>query len=142
MRILQIANNTNSRIKNNNHGSALLITVLILTSILAVALGAANLVVSGIKMSGGQERSTIAYFAAEAGAERVLWNLHYGDFSGCNLGEYVKFGAAATCDTNPNPETLSNNSSYSVYYKSTTPLAITSTGGFANVKRIVELGFD
>lgn len=128
-------------VTKNKRGSALLITVLILTSILAVALGAANLVVSGIKMSGGQERSTIAYFAAEAGAERVLWNLHYGDFSGCNFNEYVKFGATATCDTNPNPENLSNNSSYNVNYKSITPLAITSTGSFANVKRIVELGF-
>lgn len=120
----------------------MLITVLILTSILAVAFGAANLVVSGIKMSGAQERSTAAYFAAEAGAERVLWEIHYNSFAGCNLGEYVKFAVAATCDTNPNPENLSNNSSYSVFYKSTAPLAITSTGGFANVKRIVELGFE
>lgn len=122
----------------------MLITLLILTSILTVALAAANLVVSGIKMSGTQERSTVAYFAAEAGAERVLWNLHFGDFAGCNEEEYVDFGSdPANCVVLPAFQTLSNNSSYSVFYESTAPsLEIVSIGSFANVKRIVELGFE
>ncbi len=133
----------------NKQGSALLITVLILTSILTAAFGAANLVVSGIKMSGTQERSTVAYFAAEAGAERVLWEIRKNGFlvSGCDntVNKYVFFGAGpgdpAICDSSEHGETLSNISSYSVMYTSNLPITFVSAGSYAGVKRIVEIGY-
>ena len=59
----------------DNRGTVLFMTMLILISMLTVVLGAANLVMLRIKMSGAQERSTIAYFAAETGVERTLWEI-------------------------------------------------------------------
>ena len=74
MRILQIANNANL-IFNNNRGSALLLTLFILTSILTVSLGASTLLVTGTIINRQQQHSAIAYFAAEAGLERTLWEV-------------------------------------------------------------------
>jgi Tfp pilus assembly protein PilX len=63
-------------IKNNKQGFALLvISMMVLTFILIVALGASAIVRNGIIMGRGQMESTKAFFAAEAGAERVLWEI-------------------------------------------------------------------
>jgi len=54
-------------------GTALLMTILILNSIILISLAAAKLIFSGVTESNTQARSTKAYFAAEAGAERILY---------------------------------------------------------------------
>lgn len=119
----------------NKKGTALLMTILILNSIVIISLAAANLVMSGVKMSGTQARSTKAYFAGEAGAERVLYefrknSLYSGGFPGSNQNVF--------------PETsLLNNSIYTVDYEiSGGNVKFISVGSFGSVKRSVELEFD
>jgi len=119
--------------KTNNHGTALFMTLLILTSILVVALGAANLVVLGIKISRMQERSTKAYFAAEAGAERSLWEVRKNNYilpdeNQDNIFEVLDLG---------------NGSAYHVDYATSSPnIIFTSTGVYRGVRRVVEVNFN
>ena len=127
MRMSRIDNN---KIKNNR-GAALLMTLLILSGVLVVALATANLVVSGIKMSRNQIQSTKAFFAAETGAERAL--------------RAVRKDGYVLPDTDTDDifiGTLENNSTYQVNYATTTPLVVfTSTGSYQQVKRTVSVSF-
>jgi len=62
-------------IKNQSGITTLLMLVLMLASILAVTLSASEIIRNGLKMSNLQYNATKAYFAAEAGAERILYEL-------------------------------------------------------------------
>ncbi len=70
---------------NNQKGSIVLITILILSIVIVMVLGSADLVKQGIRANRNQEYSATAYFAAETGAERTLWeNRKNGfEFAGC-----------------------------------------------------------
>ena len=57
-----------------------MMTVLILSVVLTVTLSAADIVRNGLMMSNAQVNSTKAYFAAEAGAERILWEIRKNSF--------------------------------------------------------------
>jgi hypothetical protein len=119
-------------------GTALLMTILILNSILLISLAAAKLIISGVKESGTQSLSTKAYFAAEAGAERILYEYRHG------TNKCGKFGfATTTCSFAAN---LPGGSSYSAYWKSGDylrgdTLVFVSVGNYAGLKRSVELDF-
>lgn len=117
-------------IKDNN-GTVLLMTLLILSGILVVALGAASLVTSGIMMSRAQERSTKAYFAAEAGAERALWEVRKNNYAAPDQDQENVFS-----------ETLGNGASYSVDYATSSPnIYFTSNGSYRALARSVKIGF-
>lgn len=115
----------------NKKGTALLMTILILNSILLAALAASRLVISGVKMSGTQERSTKAFYAAESGIEEAVWKFRHG----------YSFPATTTPDIFV--DTLGNGSSYAVDYVSLPNIVIFNCdGSFANTKRSVEVAFD
>jgi|WetSurMetagenome_2_1015567.scaffolds.fasta_scaffold123453_3 hypothetical protein len=122
----------------NEKGTALLMTVLILNSIILVSLAAADIVVSGVKESGTQSKSTQAYFAAEAGAERILYEYRKGT-NNCGINGY----ATSTCVFTG---ALAGGGSYNVYWKSGDndfgdTLVFYSLGTFPNLHRSVELSF-
>ena len=133
-------------IKDNN-GIALMMALLILTSILVVSLGAADLVISGLKASGTQERSTISYFAAEAGLEKILWEIRQNEFSlgdcSTEINKYVDFSPSpAECDGNDtHTESLSNNSSYKAVFTSDSPITFMSAGEYEGIRRVVEISY-
>jgi len=58
----------------NNNGSALLLAILILSGMMGATIVASSIIDTGIKMGKTQFDSTKAYFAAEAGAEQLLWH--------------------------------------------------------------------
>ena len=128
MRMSQI---TNDRAKNNN-GTALLMTLLILTSILVVALGAASLIVPGIRMSRTQAQSTKAFFAAEAGVERALWEVRKNGY------------AVPEVDTdNVFSGSLGNSSAYQADCALSLPqVTFTSTGRYQQTRRSVAVNFE
>ena len=119
--------------KKNQTGVILLLTLFILTGILVIALSAADLVFAGIKMNRLSGYSGIAFFAAEAGMERALWE-----------GRTWQAREAP----NPLPENdmdnlfsgvLSNGSSYTVNYAMAAPyIVFTSIGDYHGAKRSVE----
>lgn len=121
-----------NNILKNNTGTALLMTLLILTSILTVSLGVANLIVSGIKMSRTQAQSTKAFFASEAGVERSLWEVRKNGYT--LLGEDT---------TDVFNDSLDNGSIYQVDYATSTPIVtFTSTGQYQQARRSVAVNFE
>ena len=150
-----------NNIKQNTSGSALLvISMVVLTFILVVALGTSAIVRNGIIMGREQVESTKAFFAAEAGAERILWEIWQGgidpgpgDGSGDCDDNPADFcfdadpGIINECVdgcTNEESQTLNNSAQYSIGFEyeelglnSTTTLS--SIGSFKDVNRVLKL---
>lgn len=116
----------------NRAGTALLMTILILNSIVLISLAASKLIVSGVKMSGIQAKSAKAYFAAEAGAEQLLWSYR-------KSGGPCTVGAENSCHFS---KKLPNASLYQVDYINPTVTTFISVGSFSGLKRSVELNFN
>lgn len=118
------------KITKNLPGSAILLSVFLLTSIILVAYSGAIGVLANVKMSGAVKRSALAYFAAESGAERLLYEVRK---NGYDLGAYSYVGLF--------PGTLENSGTYSVDYKTFAPIVFTSVGSYEKMKRSVEISF-
>ena len=117
-------------IRDRKKGTALMMTLLILTGALTISLIAADLIVNSIKAGRLQSYSAKAYFAAEAGAERSLWEVRKNSF------------LQDEDQDNLFSDELSNNSVYHVDYASSSPLVtFTSTGVFQGVYRVIETAF-
>lgn len=117
----------------NKKGSALLLTLFILSSVLVVAIGGSSVIVAAIKMSGVQSESTKAYFAAEAGAERVLYEVRKAQT--VNLITPYRDNIFGQTD-------LSDGSYYIVNYGQKFPkITFTAIGTYDRTKRSVEVSF-
>jgi len=115
----------------NRRGSALILTMFIMAGMLVVAMGGAYVVLLGIKAGGIQAQSTKAYFAAEAGAERLLWEIRWNDFLAS--GGYDPDPEAAIINGN-----LTAGLNYEIYYMSL-PLIFQSVGEYQSTRRSVEI---
>jgi len=60
--------------KNNQKGSSLLITLLVMAALLSIAFGLSTLGLGEIKLSQDTSTSLISYYAAEAGVECQMFN--------------------------------------------------------------------
>ncbi len=108
-----------------------MMTLLVLSSILIVTLAAAQIISSGIVMSRTQERSTKAFFAAEAGAERSLWEVRKNYFALPPTDQSAIFTGS-----------LSNSTTYSVDYATSSPnVTFYSAGLYLGTKRTIQLDF-
>jgi hypothetical protein len=122
----------NKSIKNNR-GIVLLLTLMILSSILVVTLGAADLVMAGIKMNRLTGYSNLAFFASEAGLERALWEARKNSYSLPNIDTISVFSL----------NNLGNGSAYQVNYASSSPfITFKSIGSFSGAKRSVESTYE
>jgi hypothetical protein len=138
-------------LNNNKSGSALLIAILILTAILTISLGVAGLISSGLILGRTQTYSTKAYFAAETGAEELLYHVRVLNFeplepsANCDIvtSAYVNFNTSpATCQSAPISYNLTNGAAYYVIYASSLPDTIfQATGSYRGVKRGVEVKY-
>lgn len=126
-----------SQIKNNQ-GVALLLTLLMLSGILVVTLGAADLVLAGIKMNRQTGYSSLAFFASEAGLERALWEARKNGYVLLNADK-----PDILCPSDPPLCILGNSSSYVLNYATSTPnITFKSIGSFSGVKRSVESTYE
>ncbi len=155
-------------IKENNQGSSIiLLTALIMAAMLTIALTANEIIQKGLGMARVQINSTKAYFAAEAGAERILWEVRNNGYdinSHCdNLGSYIPFtqldptlsaidtGASCDNDNTDHNETqkfiTGNDAEYQIFYKydNTLPTDKTTIYAIGNykdeVRRVIELTY-
>ena len=107
-------------------GASLLLTLIIFSAILVIALGISNLIWGELKLSQDIPKSLKAYYAAEAGVEVSLYNDRQGsgavDIAECSVS-------------------LNNESSYGVETSGGTT-TIKSWGCFKNVKRAIEISYD
>jgi Tfp pilus assembly protein PilX len=99
--------------KHNQKGVSLLITLLIMAAILAIALGVSRLSLGEIKISRNTPNSLIAYYAAESGIERALYEDRVNGqastdypFSGCIETDICYSGDAS--GVSPNRTIISN----------------------------------
>lgn len=117
----------------NRKGSALFLTLMILSGMMVVALGVTNFIITGVKIGGVQSRSTKAYFASESGTEKALWKYkkNPSNFASSTREDFLT-------------KTLSNGSSYKVDYRFKEVGAkweykkFISVGSFENTRRTVE----
>jgi len=82
------------KIKDNNNGLSILITILLLSIMLVIAIGSTSILNKSLRSSNISGRSTVAYLAAESGAEKVLWfaandPAFEDNFSACSAGQYI-----------------------------------------------------
>ena len=146
----------------------LLMTILVLASILTISLSLSAIVVNGLKMGVNQVHSTKAFFAAEAGAERILWEVRGenqndpgtgvgGDFCGVVHPAYfcfltTPFGTLNSCGVLPCPvgefetQQLANNSTYKIKFDygifAANVTRFKSYGNYNNeINRVIELKY-
>lgn len=119
----------------NKKGSALILTMFILTGMLIVAMSSSYVIMAGIKSGGIQSQSTKAYFAAESGGEMLLWEMRKNSYVYPN---FPSNSAALFEEATP-----VEGASYKVYFSNFSALGLifTSIGEFNNTKRSIELEF-
>lgn len=122
-----------SRQLRTKPGSALILTMFIMAGMLIVAMSGAYVVLLGIKAGGIQAQSTKAYYAAEAGAEKLIWEFRHGYAYGTPPETAIFQG-----DLQPDPQT-GQYSSYSVDFVSFPPFVFRSIGEYQSTKRSVEI---
>lgn len=124
--------------KFNLPGSALIFTMFILSGMLIVAMSGAYIILTGIIAGGVQSQSTRAYFTAEAGAEKILWELRT---------QGIRYPASMQGSSEPiTSGAIPDGTSYKIYHTrdKNNPGAInnyTSVGTFNNISRSVEISF-
>lgn len=116
--------------KKNESGVSLIFTVFILTGILAISLGIANLMLKEIKMSSNIGYSVTAYYAADTGIEKTLYNARKGS-GPCGNGETLSIDPSCTflvqiAQVGNPPDT---------------PYIIKSVGNYKGVRRGVEIQY-
>ena len=109
-------------------GVSLIFTVLFLGMVLSTGLGIANLMLKEIKISSNIGYSVPAFYAAEAGIEKILY-----------VDRKVEGGVSETDD--PEEETLSIGSKFKAEVMQTSPIIIKSVGTYNEVKRGVEVSY-
>lgn len=118
----------------NKQGSAILLTLFLLSGIMVVAFAGSYLVMAGLRSSALQYDSSRAYFAAESGAEYSLIKIR-------------KLGTNLVPSESGNKNFLAGNmpsgykGNFVINYKTFAPIVITSIGSFGVTKRSIELNF-
>ena len=140
---------------SNRPGMASALAIITLASMLVIALFAVNILMRGLLTSGLTGNSSIAYLAAESGAERVLWLSRYDStfdentLAGC-AGGWVELAYGATACASPNTPHLieagDNNYYYTVRYSTDTENSInfhvfTIIGYYHDSRRSVEIRY-
>jgi len=122
------------QINKKAKASAIMLVLFILTGVMLVVFGSSSVIISGLKMGNVQSQSTRAYFTAEAGAERLLY-----DFRKDNLLNTI---GETTPQENIFPYyEVHEGSSYEVNYDSFVPLVFTILGTYEKTRRSVEVSF-
>ena len=93
---------------NNNQGTILLLALMVMAGIMTVSIGTATLIISEVKQSLQLDQSIIAFYAAESGSERGLYQARAQNFDPAAIGQL-------------NVE-LENNASYQLVATDTEPV--------------------
>lgn len=119
------------RILVSKKGASLVLALLILSAILAIAFGVSSLILGEIKISKNIPKSLKAYYAAETGIERSLYDARKGAGAGdigtppsCSDGGAVCLDDADAC--------------YSVDFTAGSPNTVEAFGCYKGTRRAVE----
>lgn len=109
---------------------SILLSVIMLSGILAIGLAVSGWVIVGFKLSRGAVFSAPAYYAAESGIEYVLYN---------SLDESRRPENAEYLERTGN---LSNDAAFEVDVLEDIPFRVKSTGEFMDIKRSIEINWN
>ena len=116
--------------------SALILTMFIMSGMMLAAMSGAYVVFLGIRAGGLQAQSGRAYYAAESGAEYLLWRLrrdpndrYYPDSN--SQGQMILSGSVEGNGT--------YTATYEVYYIDYPPHVFQAVGDYQGARRSVEL---
>ncbi len=123
----------NTQLFKNKKASSLLLSLLILTAILTIGFGISSLLLVELKMTRNVPESLRAYYAAESGIERALYEERKG--SGAS-----DIGNPPSC-SDEDAVCLDNQACYSVKFTSGDPDVIKSYGCFRGIKRAIEVTY-
>lgn len=112
--------------KNSQKGISLMFAIFILTFTLGIALGTATILVRQMKIMREIGYSSIAFFAADSGIERVLYEDRKNNLVGTGTMSF----------TFPD-----NGASYNVEYDSNGNTTIKSIGSYQNTNRAIEIQY-
>lgn len=131
-----------------------MMTVIILSGVLVVTLGASEIVKLGLRMGRTQLNSTKAFFAAETAAEQVLqevWkNNIYLERLGavpCVADDWVNFtnaqcaGVEACCVGSPKIYALTDSNYGVIYNKTGNDVTFRAIGSSTDIQRIMEISY-
>ncbi len=124
------------KLRSQLKGSAIMLVLFILVGVMIVVFGGASVIISGLKMGNLQSYSTKAYFAAEAGAEKLLYEFRQGalwsEIKERPIPQENLFGTT----------TLDNiGAEYIVSYTNNIPLTFVGIGSYGQTRRSVEVSF-
>lgn len=108
---------------NNQKGVSLLLTLLITAAILVIAFGVSRISIGEIKLTRDISKSVIAYYGADSGIERALYE------------ERVGGGVSGVPDCSV---LLGNGSSYGIQVQGS---IIKSIGCYKDIRRAIEVSF-
>ncbi|MGI6374310.1 MAG: pilus assembly PilX N-terminal domain-containing protein [Patescibacteria group bacterium] len=111
-------------------GSALILTIFILAGMMIIAFSGSYIVLVSLRSSQVQSQSIKAYFAAETGAEQLLYELRQNDWD---------IGSHYPPETGVFTGDLKSGPSYQVNYINFGPIIFNSVGEYQNTKRNVEI---
>jgi hypothetical protein len=147
--------NTISELSNNNQGSiALLMAMIVLTSVLTIVLTASEIIRNGLVADRTQLGSTKAYFTAETAAERILWETRkktpqFDVALSCSTGDCLHFGSNSApgvscnsaCNTNNAITDALSDYKYNIKYGSliTGDTKLICYGDYLGVQRAIEI---
>lgn len=113
-----------------NRGVSLLLTLLIMAALLAIAFGISRLSLGEIKITRDVPKSLVAYYAAEAGVEQVLYNDR-------TSSPPLPSGSNSECLDPPTNEIC-----YVVEFSGDSPnRTIRSNGSYKEVRRTIEVTY-
>lgn len=111
-------------IKHNQKGIALLLTVVIMSVVMLIAVLISNIVITQLKLTGDINDSTAAIYAADAGVECQLYNIRHSASLNCNQLIMTNNATITTTKTGTSPN-----------------FTIKSLGSFRTVKRQFQVDF-
>ena len=118
--------------KNNQKGISLLITLLIMTAILSITIGIANLSIGEIQLSRESPYSLVAFYAAESGVEWAMFQDRANGMASQSYGNPPNPPISYCLDSY-------NNICYKVSASGASPSrTITSDGSYKTTVRSVE----
>ena len=127
--------NEKIKMKNDERGIAILLSVLILSGMLAIALGTSSLLLREIRFSRESNFYVRAFFAADSGIEKIL----------TLLGAPLSF---SECTSSASPCALSNGAEYWIVVNASSSPAcaadnycIESIGRYQGTRRAIEVNY-
>ncbi len=121
-------------LKDSQKGISLYLSIFFMGVILSIILGMSVILIGQLKITKGLGNSTIAFYAADTGIERILYAIRKQSYD------------TSTCTPTPcaTPyfDTLSNEASYAVFIQDIGPsVSIKSIGSYEETRRAIEITY-